>query len=184
MFQTCTLVVLSRINERMISCCQVWVLKIPGFFLCQDVFVWHAMAETIYNQENISFKSTVYLRHRSHNPVSRVALCSREWIERAWTRSEITMRRSSVWRKTGWSCVIHGWVWLVTKDSSCRTIDVVSIKLITAFFPLDIVVSQSEFTEFTEASSTADTAGMSRHRLAPYTVHYLKTLLILVVSGS
>jgi len=36
------------------------------------------------------------------------------------------------------------------------------------------------FTEFTEASSTADTAGMSRHRLAPYTVHYLKTLLILV----
>jgi len=40
------------------------------------------------------------------------------------------------------------------------------------------------FTEFTEASSTADTAGMSRHRLAPYTVHYLKTLLILAVSGS
>jgi len=41
-----------------------------------------------------------------------------------------------------------------------------------------------KFTEFTEASSTADTAGMSRHRLAPYTVHYLKTLLILVISGS
>ena len=41
-----------------------------------------------------------------------------------------------------------------------------------------------EFTEFTEASSTADTAGMSRHRLAPYTVHYLKTLLILAISGS
>jgi len=40
------------------------------------------------------------------------------------------------------------------------------------------------FTEFTEASSTADTAGMNRHRLAPYTVHYLKTLQILVVSGS
>ena len=40
------------------------------------------------------------------------------------------------------------------------------------------------FTEFTEASSTADTAGMSRHRLAPYTVHYLKTLLILAISGS
>ena len=42
----------------------------------------------------------------------------------------------------------------------------------------------TEFTEFTEASSTADTAGMSRHRLAPYTVHYLKTFLILAVSGS
>ena len=42
----------------------------------------------------------------------------------------------------------------------------------------------TEFTEFTEASSTADTAGMSRHRLAPYTVHYLKTLLKLAVSGS
>jgi len=38
-----------------------------------------------------------------------------------------------------------------------------------------------KFTEFTEASSTADTAGMSRHRLALYTVHYLKTLLILAI---
>ena len=46
------------------------------------------------------------------------------------------------------------------------------------------IASFTEFTEFTEASSIADTAGMSRHRLAPYTVHYLKTLLILAVSGS
>jgi len=42
----------------------------------------------------------------------------------------------------------------------------------------------TKLAEFTEASSTADTAGMSRHRLAPYTVHYLQTLLILAVSGS